>query len=280
MIVTYTEKDGDYEVDVAAQPKDVKPVTPSGSGDTALNVTEKGVPTFYYQDQTGTAANNETVYVIKTDDDEFASYTGFKNVPTVKLHGEDDDDSVETAAVSYVSTADNGVEFVFVDASSASSVGDTTTGDIFYVTDNDYTTVGSGSDTYYELTGILNGKVGTIKSESETMVKTTLAEGKLYELKVDNDGYVTDATEQASGTAYVKAEVDTNEAKGGVLDTDGTDYTYDGSETVIVIDDDEVVGGSISSAKDGDTVYVKVVDKSGTAAEQIAIEVIYIIKAA
>ena len=71
----------------------------------------------------------------------------------------------------------------------------------------------------------------------------------------------------------MKSEV-AADAKDGVLDG----YTYDGSETVIVILDGELSSGSAESAKDGDTIYVKVVDSTGSAAERIAIDTIYIVK--
>ena len=137
--------------------------------------------------------------------------------------------------------------------------------------------MGSGSNKYFTLTGILNGEEATIQTKTETEFSTGMTKGELYELDVDNDGYVTDSTIQnASGPVYVeKTMTEAMEASDGVI----AGYTYDGSETIIVIDDNEVVGGSINSARNGDTIYVKVVDASGTAAEKVAIDVIYIVKA-
>ena len=303
--VSYTEKNGSYELtylnlkgsltneSTKANIFDNYAVSTSSDDASATTVTvvEKGVPTVMgygktdASNDTTVVANNKTVYLVKTgsgDDEKFATYTGFKNVPTIKITGGAEASGANDAHayVSYA-TGDNGVEFIYIDATdSRAAAGDTATGDILYVSSTTVTESLVGDDTIYELTGIVNGVEGvTVKSEDSTMF-SGLTKGQVYELTTDNDGYVTAKTEQiTSGTAYIKATVDTNEAKNGILDTNGTDYTYDGTEKVIVIDDDTIIGNSINSAKNGDTVYVKVVDKNGDAAEKLAIEVIYIVKA-
>ena len=301
--VSYTEKSGSYELtylnlkaDLTAQTAKASIFdkyavsTSSGAASDVKTVTvvEKGVPTVIgygktdASNDTTVVANNKTVYLVKTgsgDDEKFASYTGFKNVPTVKITGETGGGTANaTASVSYA-TGDNGVEFIYINATdSRATAGDTATGDILYVSSTTVTESLVGDDTIYELTGIVNGVEGvTVKSEDSTMF-SGLTKGKVFELTTDNDGYVTAKTEQTtSGTAYIKATLSStaDEAKDGVI----KGYTYDGTEKVIVIDDDAIVGGSITSAKNGDTIYVKVVDKNGDAAEKLAIEVIYIVKA-
>ena len=81
--------------------------------------------------------------------------------------------------------------------------------------------------------------------------KMKMKAGKLYELTM-KDGYATAAEEQKdSGTDFVKSTV-VADAGDGVLDG----YTYNGSETVIVIDDNALSSGNVESAKAGDTIYI------------------------
>ena len=253
----------------------------NGSSATTVTVVEKGVPTVVgygktdASNATGVVANNDTVYLIKTKDgsnDKFTSYTGFKNVSTVKITGTDSADAI--ADVAYA-VNDDGVAFIYINAATA-VIGDTKDGTMLYVTGTDYVTNGTDDDVYYTLTGIVDGAEGEIKTKESTIV-SGLAKGKLYELTVDNDGYVTAKTEQTDSTKYVKKTLSsaTEEAKNGVI----AGYTYDGTETVVVIEDNALSSGSVSSAKNGDTIYVKVVDSTGTAAEKIAIKTIYIVKA-
>ena len=253
----------------------------SSNSATTVTVVEKGVPTVVGYNKTdasnatGVVANNDTVYLIKTKDgsnDKFTSYTGFKNVSTVKITGTDSADAI--AVVAYA-VNDDGVAFIYINAATA-VIGDTKDGTMLYVTGTDYVTNGTDDDVYYTLTGIVDGAEGEIKTKESSIV-SGLEKGKLYELTVDNDGYVTAKTEQTSSTKYVKKTLSSasEEAKNGVI----AGYTYDGTETVVVIEDNALSSGSVSSAKNGDTIYVKVVDSTGTAAEKIAIKTIYIVKA-
>ena len=277
MVVTYTEKSGKYELTYETMNANL--TTKSAATDIFGNyaskqtgdITAKGVPGV---DGNTAATNNSTKYLVKTDDDKFVAYTGFKNVPTITA------DTGKAVAYNFVNDGSI-AEFVYIDASNAKNVGDTTTGDIFYVTSTNYSETLVGDDTIFQLTGILNGKEGTIKMEAKEVVgdgpKTELEKNKLYELKVDNDGYVTAATEQkATGTAYVKETVKT-EAKDGVIvvEASSKNYTYSDSTKVIVIDGEDVISGTISAADAGETVYIKTVGNDG--ADAISIEVIYII---
>ena len=284
-IVSYKSTSDGYELtylNVSTSDGSIGKVATSTSSDTSKTVTvvEKGVPTVVgygktnASDATGVVANNDTVYLIKTKDgsnDKFTSYTGFKNVSTVKITKGTEN---ATAVVAYAEN-DDGVAFIYINAATA-VIGDTKDGTMLYVTGTDYVTNGTDDNVYYTLTGIVDGAEGEIKTKESSIV-SGLEKGKLYELTVDNDGYVTAKTEQTSSTKYVKKTLDNanQEAKNGVI----AGYTYDGTETVVVIEDNALSSGSVSSAKNGDTIYVKVVDSTGTAAEKIAIKTIYIVKA-
>ena len=278
LVVSYTVNDGAYEltyqnIGTSAVEK-TGTVTASGS---AKTVVTKGVPAFKYNGDTTANANNSTKYVVKTgtenDGYTFASYTGFQNVPTITLKDEG------KATVSYVTNASGAVTFVYISATGDKvTSGTAKAGDMAFVTANDYTTDNSGDSTVYVFNAIVNGEETTI-STKDTAIRDTLkvGAGKLYELTV-KDGYVTVATEQTdSGEQTFKKSTVVADAKDGVLDG----YTYNGSETVIVIDSDNTLSsGSVESAQKGDTIFVKVVDKNGSDAEKIAIDTIYIVKAA
>ena len=175
-------------------------------------------------------------------------------------------------------TDSNGaVTFVYISATGKNvTSGTAVPGDMAFVTGSDYTTDNSGSSEVYIFDAIVNGEESTVSTKDKT-VRDTLKNGagKLFELTM-KDEYVTAAVEQkASGTTFVMSTV-VKDAGGNVLDG----YTYDGSETVIVINNDNSLSsGTVESAKTGDTIYVKVVG-TNTPAEKIAIDTIYIVKAA
>ena len=225
---------------------------------------------------TAPVANNNTVYLVKTTDANgnavFTSYTGFKNVATVKIKGTSTADA--TATVAYA-TKDSAVSFIYIDATSA-KIGDTKVGSIMFVTSTNYTTNGVGDAVYYTLNAIVDGKDAVEVKTKDVTVFSGLTAGKLYELTTNDNGYVTAATEQTTtGTSYTKATV----ASGATANTGVFGgLTYDGTETVIVIEDGALTTGDINSAEVGDTYYYRVVNASGTAAEQIAIKTIYIVK--
>lgn len=273
LVVSYTVNDGVYELAYqnVGTTSIEKTGTVTASGADKAVVT-KGVPTFKYDNSNTANANNSTKYVVKTGTGSysFETYTGFQNVPTITLK------DGGNATVSYVVNASGAVTFVYISATGDKvTSGTAKAGDMAFVTANDYTTDNSGKSTVYIFNAIVNGEETTI-STKDTGVRDALEAGKLYELTV-KDGYVTVATEQKdSDTTFKKATV-VADAKDGVLDG----YTYNGSETVIVIDSDNALSsGSVESAQKDDTIYVKVVDAAGSAAERIAIDTIYIVKAA
>ena len=284
LAVSYSESDGDYSltylnIGSSSVEKNGTVVSAGSASPTSVNVVTKGVPTFNVNTagSVTAVANNSTVYVIKTgnadDGYTFKSYTGYKNVPTIALKGGADGEDA-SATVTYAVKSGTVASFVYINASDTkgtTSSGTAKAGDMAYITSTAYTTDNSGSSTVYVFDAIVNGAEDTFSTKDKALADS-LTKDKLYELTV-KDEYVTAATEQTGSTTYVKSEV-AADAKDGVLDG----YTYDGSETVIVILDGELSSGSAESAKDGDTIYVKVVDSTGSAAERIAIDTIYIVK--
>ena len=275
-IVSYeVDSDGKYELTFAKAPKNT---SATGGDSTTTALTNKGVPAFGTGDsaKSGTSA---TVYVVKTKnssgDEVFKSYTGFANVPTIEAQAK------KTLTAYYV-TKDAKVVFVYIDASANSDVGEKTTANIFYVTSDTVTTTGTGSDKVYTVAGILDGKVYTAQSKVEDFKvvggNSAMAEKKFYTLSINEDGYVTAATEEtftdsgeATGTAN-QALIDSIETGtfGG--------YLTDSKTEVYVIDDGKVSTGSAESIAIGDHWYA-LLNTTGTAAEKNTIKTLYIVVA-
>ena len=134
---------------------------------------------------------------------------------------------------------------------------------------------------------MIDGEAGTLKTKTTVYENgnDTLVVG-LYKVKaVNSDGAATRLEKLGGGnyksTDYVAYTDFTayGDAKNGVLQLSATDtYTYDGSETVYVIDaDGNVADGTADSinAKDGDikAIYVKVTDSG-----KIALKTVYVIE--
>ena len=261
-IVTYT-KNSDGTYDLTVKTSAAKATTAA-----AATVVTKGVPAIATISK---SADNNTVYIVKTNDAKGAAvynaYTGYKNVPTVAMA------AGKTATITYVAPATGALDYVFIDATAGSNIGDTVAGDVVYIFNKDnYYTEGTGSNqTYVYCDVAVNG----VATEKLTVKATDIftANG-LYVVKTNDNGVVTEATVQNAGTTFVKTTLSANAANGII----GT-YTYDGTEKVYVIDDNTISEGTAESAQAGDTIYVKVVKSSGSPAEQIAVQTMYIVKA-
>ncbi len=268
--------------------------TTDASGGDETQITVNGMPYVmgYNGGATAIKGDKDTVYVVKTPTSvenvfDFTSYTGYEKVPTIAA----DDASVwVTFAVN--PKMDNHVDLVYIDASDENvDTGTTKAGDMAYFVTNAVTERldKDGLTKYYEVTGIVNGVAGvTLTTKDEELFQPLpagLTEGVLYELTRDADGYVTEVEEitendftQAYNVHNTITAPDERPSK-GVLAVDGKGYTYNGSETVYVIDDEGNVSRAVIDAiGGGDTIYVEVVDREADDAEQFAIKTVYIVK--
>ena len=265
------DDDGEYELTLAASNKaDVTSYT-------------KGTPEIG-----GKTTGSNTIFVVKTPDgssSKYTVYTGFKAMPSI---------STTSSAKAVVSWGidDGDVTFVYVDATANNVTVDDTSDNasIVYITSAKYTTSGKSGKEVYSYAAVIDGEAGTLKTKTTTygVNNDTLVVG-LYKVKaVNSDGAATSLEKLGGGayksTDFVKYDTSANnfaygEAKNGVLQLSATDtYTYDGSETVYVIDaDGNVADGTADSinAKDGDikAIYVKVTDSG-----KIALKTVYVIE--
>ena len=262
-IVTYAiDKDGKYELTFTKGGSAYETTAAGGT------LTNKGVPAFG-----GQTATNNTVYVVETTKDAksvFTSYTGFVNVPTIKA------DAGYTVTAKYV-TENSKVVFVYIDATANATVGESTVNNIFYPTSATVTTVGTGSDVYYTVNGILDGVATTLKSK---VVDFKVASGAkmtvklFYTLDINEEGYVTAAahtTFDANGRAD-QAMID------AIADGSFAGYLWNDKTEVYVITEGKVTTGSVESITLDDYWYADL-PATGTAAEQNTIKVLYIVDA-
>ena len=266
------DDDGEYELTLAANNK--------------ANVTSytKGTPEIG-----GKTTGSNTIFVVKTPDGSSSSkytvYTGFKAMPSITATNSD-------PAVASWGIDDGDVTFVYVNATASNVTVDDTSDNasIVYITSAEYTTSGKSGKEVYSYAAVIDGEAGTLKTKTTVYENgnDTLVVG-LYKVKaVNSDGAATRLEKLGGGayksTDFVKYDTSANgfaygEAKNGVLQLSATDtYTYDGSETVYVIDaDGNVADGTADSinAKDGDikAIYVKVTDSG-----KIALKTVYVIE--
>ena len=265
------DDDGEYELTLAASNK------------AEVDSYTKGTPTIG-----GKTTGSNTIFVVKTPDgnsSKYTVYTGFKAMPSI---------STTSSAKAVVSWGidDGDVTFVYVDATASNVTVDDTSDNasIVYITSAKYTTSGKSGKEVYSYAAVIDGEAGTLKTKTTVYENgnDTLVIG-LYKVKaVNSDGAATRLEKLGGGayksTDFVKYDTSANgfaygEAKNGVLQLSATDtYTYDGSETVYVIDaDGNVADGTADSinAKDGDikAIYVKVTDSG-----KIALKTVYVIE--
>ena len=228
-------------------------------------------------------ASSSTVYVIKTlntsGDPVYTSYTGYANVPDVKV-------SVPGTAGTYTATAyyiqkDGKITNVYIDATAAGNSAGTTKTQILYFTGGtvNSTRVGTGSSAYWTSKGFLNGEPLTTDNHFDVNPATSTSTKVFYAATLDDDGDINAIDTvgapygfTASGTVS-KAQYDAKDS------STFAGYTVNSSSKIYVIDDSEISEGSLDSIDISDFYGIDVVKADGTATEQVTIKVMYIVKA-
>ncbi|WP_158098648.1 S-layer homology domain-containing protein [Flavonifractor sp. An112] len=281
IVYTYTVKDGKYEL-TAVPTSGGKSVAKEPVSN--ATVTEKGNPDVNLA--TDITTNNSTVFVVKYksgSDTLYATYTGFKAVPTITAGS-------TGVTVDYAKNGSGTVEFVYIDATAAGNnlTSNSEQGDIVYITSTKYTTALVDDNTVYYYNAIINGEKGTLATDSTNdSAASALAVGLYKVTAVNDDNVATSIVKQATAAgsgddfyAYTTL-TGSKDAKDGVVVINNTTYTYDGSETVYVIDaDGNVTEGTVdgldigTNTADYKAIYVKEVDNTTTAKE---INTIYVV---
>ena len=197
----------------------------------------------------GTPVYNNTVFVVKTKDgakDVFKAYTGYASVPTVTYS------AAVTDAYSYA-TKDGKAAFVYIDASAnATAVDSMATSTYIYVIGSDATVSGTSGKEVYTYAVAKDTEATTVNMNGTACgVVATNGKGLYKVTSMTSDGKITGLVWQ-NGTVGSGPDQDYTQvvspasASNGVL----AGKTYDGSETVIMIDvDGSVRAGSADSVK-------------------------------
>ena len=178
------QSDGSYELsDVSGSGSAV--ITAEDDIDLALS----GSAYVYYSNDNGRVrANNSTVFIIN-DDDDVNVYAGVRNVPDVTLN------DGQTAVVAWV-LDDNYAAVVYIGSDDMSVSGGSD--DRVYILDNSPSSnVDTDGNDYYEYDAIVNGEIGTVSANSESIFDEV---GLYSDIQYDSDEYVSDA-DLVSGTS-------------------------------------------------------------------------------
>ena len=284
IVYTYDiNSDGEYEL--TAVPTGAKSAAAASCViNTAATVVAKGDPIVKVDASNTITTNNNTIFVVKSPDSngdpEYNSYTGFKAVPTITA------DSGKSVKVDYAKNDNGAVEYVYIDAMTADGVSSTSdSGDIVLILNTDKTTSTVDKKDIYYYEAIINGAQGLFASDDGTLTTT------LYKVtNVNEDGVATAVVAQVDGDfasnddykAFASlTQADCTDAADGVVEINNVTYTYDGSETVYIVDEDgDVMEGEVddlalnTNTSDYKAIFVKEVDNNTSANE---IDTMYVV---
>ena len=215
-VVSYTvNAKGEYVLKVTTQTVDASSATLAKTANFVVG-------------NTTIVANNSTKFVVRTGNAvvgyTYTVYTGYANVPA-KVFA---DNSATVKGIK--NAAGTAAAYVYITGTDASTAASS---DWAYVYGSATYNYVSAAVAYYEYNAIVNGVPGTIKVATTASVGGDVtAMSGLYNLTATANatGYVTAAAPVVGDTVAVKA------ADGVIKLTDGGYKTYNGSETVYVID--------------------------------------------
>ena len=220
------QSDGSYELsDVSGSGSAV--ITAEDDIDLALS---GSAYVYYSNDNDRVRANNSTVFIIN-DDDDVNVYTGVRNVPDVTLN------DGQTAVVAWV-LDDSYAAVVYIGSDDMSVSGGSD--DHVYILDNSPSSnVDTDGNDYYEYDAIVNGEIGTVSANSESIFDEV---GLYSDIQYDSDEYVSDA-DLVSGTSDddFKGWVDLYDTvitySDGILSFEGSRGSRSVDEDLVLADD-------------------------------------------
>ena len=218
-----TDKDGNYELTVVADSTSTDKVVKQGSKDSST-ITSAATPI----SGSNLTGNSSTVFIAKDK-----VYTGVKNAPEV------------ASSTVYYLTNENGRLMLVYSATAGSSK--TTSDDLVYILSSKPAVAKDGDNIYYIYTAIVDGKKGTLESNSNRWDKG------LYKLDTKTDGRYDLGTQQTSQThdalVNVLGTVQTADYSDGTLVLGSTGYLLDDNVTIFTIDGTTVKTISASGVK-------------------------------
>ena len=188
---TYTVKNDEYTLKAVEAGKTI-------TGNVAANaqITKNG--SVAINAQSYVKGTNSTVFVVVDEDDNVKSYTGIKNVPSIKAG-----DAVNKIVVAVVKNTDGYAEYVYIDTADQATIKGATSSasDLVYILNpaEVETSVDEDDNTFYTYDAIVNGKETTINTNNNT----DFANAGLYtDVSYDADGYVDDASRVTDGDDF------------------------------------------------------------------------------
>ena len=204
--------------------------------------------------------DSKTVFVYATEtyeadghtvkDTEYKSYTGYKAAPSI--------DGQVKQIVAYVK--DHVAVFVYVQMAKA-SIGTTAADMTFVAYDDGADWTDEGDDVaYYELNAVVDGKITTVKVDSNTYAAIGNATGIADELVLADNGFTYNSDDIATAIAgsaddtVVKfaADAKTKSVKNDMIQVDGKALAYTDDVKVFFVDGCKITAGTINSIRDDD----------------------------
>ena len=182
--VTFTEKDGSYELKVVDQ---VSTVSASDNFDATASVIvdpENTVMIQYGETATNVARGTKTTqFVIVDGDGDVHTYTGIKNAPKVTA-------KADTKVYIVLDSDNNYADYVFINLGAGEMDGVANSKDVIFITEYEKEGTDSADNDYYRYKGLLNGEEGKIRTETDI---APVDAGLYVEVEYDSDsGYVSD----------------------------------------------------------------------------------------
>ena len=155
---------------------------------------------------------------------------------------------------------------VYIDMTQGNEA-ETSSGDLLYFSSGTVTTTGTGSSETETMTAYVNGESKEVTSSKKGVFNAAADRDKLMKITYDADGGRIAALEEVAAYSTIDSA-----AKNGVIVIDGKSYTFDGNETVYVIDKSEhsLSDSTVAEAAKGDNAYI--IAKGSSGADELAIK--------
>ena len=186
-------------------------------------------------------ANNSTVFVVyDVEEDEYTSYTGINNVPSIK---------VGTNYAPVVTVAINAndsdiARYVYIELTDSDNVSGATSDVIYIVASSKSDLISDELGEYYEYNALVNGEITTLKVRDDV---TVTGDQVIKGVTTNNKGLVTALGGSVSGLQT--QATGTNRVSGGTVGIGGKYYTYADDVAVYRIEDDELVESTINAVR-------------------------------
>ncbi|EGJ46036.1 hypothetical protein HMPREF0866_02190 [Ruminococcaceae bacterium D16] len=207
--------------------------TSFGAGNSANLTLTNGKSEISFNGQTYYANNNTVFVVYDQTEDEYTSYTGINNVPTIT--------ATASAGMAGVKNSNGILTYAFI-TTAGSNISASTSDVIYIVASSKSNLITDELGEYYEYNALVDGKITTLKVKSDVTITTDeIVKG----VTTNTKGLVTALGSDVS----VSTATGTKRVSGGTVGLGNKYYTYADDVAVYMIEDDELVASSINAIK-------------------------------